>query len=164
MGKRRKLLPELQGAQAEAVDPRINATLSASAGTGKTQVLTGRVLRLLLSGADPETILCLTFTKAGAAEMANRIGAQLARWVRMPENELKKDLFALGEPDDPVTRQRARRLFAEQLVSEVAESLDTRSLDDIEQELIDLGLHDYCRSALAGLRQSQPAVDTPEPL
>ena len=55
MGKRRKLLPELQGAQAEAVDPRINATLSASAGTGKTQVLTGRVLRLLLSGADPET-------------------------------------------------------------------------------------------------------------
>ena len=115
MGKRRKLLPELQGAQAEAVDPRIHATLSASAGTGKTQVLTGRVLRLLLSGADPETILCLTFTKAGAAEMANRIGAQLARWVRMPENELKKDLFALGEPDDPATRQRARRLFAKVL-------------------------------------------------
>ena len=78
MAGRRKLLPELQGAQAEAVDPRIHATLSAPAGTGKTQVLTGRVLRLLLSGADPETILCLTFTKAGAAEMANRIGAQSA--------------------------------------------------------------------------------------
>ena len=115
MARRRKLLPELQGAQAEAVDPRIHATLSASAGTGKTQVLTGRVLRLLLSGADPETILCLTFTKAGAAEMANRIGAQLARWVRMPDNDLKKDLFALGERDDPVTRQRARRLFAKVL-------------------------------------------------
>ena len=115
MARRRNVLPELQGAQAEAVDPRIHATLSASAGTGKTQVLTGRVLRLLLSGANPETILCLTFTKAGAAEMANRIGAQLARWVRMPEKDLKKDLFALGERDDPVTRQRARQLFAKVL-------------------------------------------------
>ena len=112
---RRKTLPVLEGAQAAAVDPFVHATLSASAGTGKTQVLTGRVLRLLLSGAAPETILCLTFTKAGAAEMANRIGAQLASWVRMPENDLKKDLFALGERDDPLTRQRARRLFAKVL-------------------------------------------------
>ena len=112
MAARRKSLPVLEGAQAAAVDPRVHATLSASAGTGKTQVLTGRVLRLLLSGAAPETILCLTFTKAGAAEMANRIGAQLASWVRMKEPDLKKDLFALGERDDPLTRQRARRLFA----------------------------------------------------
>ena len=115
MAKRRKLLPILEGAQAAAVDPGVHASLSASAGTGKTQVLTGRVLRLLLSGAAPESILCLTFTKAGAAEMANRIGAQLASWVRMPENDLKKDLFALGESDDPVTHQRARRLFAKVL-------------------------------------------------
>ena len=104
MARRRKTLPVLEGAQAAAVDPGVHATLSASAGTGKTQVLTGRVLRLLLSGAAPETILCLTFTKAGAAEMANRIGAQLASWVRMPENDLKKDLFALGERDDPLIR------------------------------------------------------------
>jgi ATP-dependent helicase/nuclease subunit A len=115
MAGRRKPLPLLEGAQAEAVDPRVHATLSASAGTGKTQVLTGRVLRLLLSGAAPETILCLTFTKAGAAEMANRIGAQLASWVRMRDQDLKKDLFALGERDDPLTRQRARRLFAKVL-------------------------------------------------
>src|SRR5215203_3884777 len=115
MSNRTKALHQLQGDQARAADPRAHATLSASAGTGKTQVLTGRVLRLLLSGAAPETILCLTFTKAGAAEMANRIGAQLASWVRMPENDLKKDLFALGESDDPVTRQRARRLFAKVL-------------------------------------------------
>jgi ATP-dependent helicase/nuclease subunit A len=112
MARRRKPLPLLEGAQAAAVDPRVHATLSASAGTGKTQVLTGRVLRLLLSGAAPETILCLTFTKAGAAEMANRIGAQLASWVRMKDADLKKDLFALGERNDPVTQQRARRLFA----------------------------------------------------
>ena len=115
MARRRKPLPILEGAQSDAVNPRIHATLSASAGTGKTQVLTGRVLRLLLSGADPETILCLTFTKAGAAEMANRIGAQLASWVRMKDTDLKKDLFALGESNDPVTQQRARRLFAKVL-------------------------------------------------
>ena len=112
MAIRRKRLPVLDGAQAAAVDPRAFVTLSASAGTGKTQVLTGRVLRLLLDGAAPESILCLTFTKAGAAEMANRIGTQLAAWVRLKDPELKKDLFALGERNDPVTVQRARRLFA----------------------------------------------------
>ena len=77
-------LPELQGAQALAADPQVHAALSASAGTGKTQVLTARVLRLLLRARAPESILCLTFTKAAAAEMANRIGARLAAWVRIP--------------------------------------------------------------------------------
>jgi ATP-dependent helicase/nuclease subunit A len=110
--KRFKPLPELLGEQALAADPEVHAALSASAGTGKTQVLTARVLRLLLKGAAPESILCLTFTKAAAAEMANRIGARLAAWVRIPDNVLKKDLFALGEPNDPPTRERARQLFA----------------------------------------------------
>jgi hypothetical protein len=105
-------LPQLEGEQALAAEPRVHAALSASAGTGKTQVLTARVLRLLLQGARPESILCLTFTKAAAAEMANRIGARLAAWVRLPDKLLKKDLFALGERDDPRTRQRARQLFA----------------------------------------------------
>jgi ATP-dependent helicase/nuclease subunit A len=112
MSRRFSPLPILEGEQARAVDPTINAALSASAGTGKTQVLTGRVLRLLLSGVAPETILCVTFTKAGAAEMANRIGNRLAAWVRMPEPQLKKDLFALGEMGDPAMCQAARRLFA----------------------------------------------------
>src|SRR6185369_2928884 len=88
---------------------------SASAGTGKTQVLTARVLRLLLGGASPESILCLTFTKAAAAEMANRINARLALWVRLKDSELAADLLALGEPNDPVTRERARKLFAKVL-------------------------------------------------
>src|SRR5688572_30448288 len=112
MGVRRKRLPILDAAQAAAIDPRAHATLSASAGTGKTQVLSGRVLRLLLDGAAPETILCLTFTKAGAAEMANRIGAQLAAWVRMKDNELAEDLAALRADVGPGMRERARRLFA----------------------------------------------------
>ena len=95
MSNRVRPLHQLRGDQARAADPRAHAALSASAGTGKTQVLTGRVLRLLLSGAAPETILCLTFTTAAAAEMANRIGARLAAWVRMKDADLKKDLFAL---------------------------------------------------------------------
>ncbi|MCC2976203.1 double-strand break repair helicase AddA [Sphingomonas sp. PL-96] len=107
------LLPELRGNQARASDPRRHVWLSASAGTGKTQVLTARVFRLLLRGVEPSAILCLTFTKAGAAEMAERVNARLARWVRLPEQDLRKDLFALGEnPNDDALIARARTLFA----------------------------------------------------
>ena len=112
MSGRFKALPELKGEQALAVDPQVHAAVSASAGSGKTQVLTARVLRLLLNGARPESILCLTFTKAAAAEMANRIGARLAAWVRLKKTELAADLLALGESNDPRTLQRARQLFA----------------------------------------------------
>jgi ATP-dependent helicase/nuclease subunit A len=112
MNKRFKHLPNLRGEQAEAADPAVHASLSASAGTGKTQVLTARVLRLLLNGARPESILCLTFTKAAAAEMANRIGARLSMWVRLKNSELAADLLALGESNDPLTLKKARQLFA----------------------------------------------------
>ena len=112
MSRRLKPLPVLQGEQQRAVDPSAHAAVTASAGTGKTQVLTARVFRLLLGGVRPETILCLTFTKAGAAEMANRIGERLAAWVRMPDNDLRKELFALGETVTPPMLDHARRLFA----------------------------------------------------
>src|SRR6478672_854752 len=115
MASRLKPLHSLQQEQARAANPDIHAALSASAGTGKTQVLTARVLRLLLGGAAPENILCLTFTKAGAAEMANRIGARLAAWVRLKDSELAADLLALGESNDPPTREGARQLFAKVL-------------------------------------------------
>ncbi|AHE53427.1 hypothetical protein NX02_08520 [Sphingomonas sanxanigenens DSM 19645 = NX02] len=106
-------LSELKDAQKLASDPREHIWLSASAGTGKTHVLSARVLRLLLGGARPESILCLTFTKAGAAEMAERIHARLAYWVRLSEKELRKELFALGEnPRDDVLVAHARTLFA----------------------------------------------------
>jgi ATP-dependent helicase/nuclease subunit A len=75
-------------------------------------VLTARVLRLLLNWVRPESILCLTFTKAAAAEMANRIGARLAKWVRLKNSDLAADLLALGEPNDPETLRNARQLFA----------------------------------------------------
>ena len=115
MRHRLKPFPELKGDQALASDPQVHAALSASAGTGKTQVLSARVLRLLLAGVRPEHILCLTFTKAGAAEMANRINTRLATWVRMRDQDLRTDLVNLGEANDPPTMQRARRLFAKVL-------------------------------------------------
>jgi len=103
----------LQDNQLDAANPRDNVWLSASAGTGKTQVLSARVLRQLLTpGVDPSQILCLTFTKAGAAEMANRINAVLARWVRLDAGTLGKELNFLGAKFDPATQAHARTLFA----------------------------------------------------
>jgi len=103
----------LQDNQRDAVAPDDSVWLSASAGTGKTQVLSARVLRLLLTeGVSPEQILCLTFTKAGAAEMATRVNEVLANWVRMKPEELAADLAAIGADVDEGTRARARTLFA----------------------------------------------------
>ncbi|MBS0475200.1 MAG: double-strand break repair helicase AddA, partial [Proteobacteria bacterium] len=102
--------------QRPAVDPGEVVWLSASAGTGKTQVLSARVLRLLLQdGVAPSQILCLTFTKAGAAEMATRINEVLARWVRASPTDLFRDLEAIGAPSGPAAQARARTLFAEVL-------------------------------------------------
>ncbi len=112
MTKLRTPLTRLQHEQELASDPRQHAALSASAGTGKTHVLTARVLRLLLSGVDPASILCLTFTKAGAAEMAERLHARLTYWVRLKDDELRKELFSLGEDNDDASLGKARRLFA----------------------------------------------------
>ena len=117
MSGRFRPLPALDGAQARAADPQVHAALSASAGTGKTEVLTARVLGLLLQGARPESILCLTFTKAAAAEMANRIGARLAAWVRLKDTELGTDLLNLRQSSGPETRRKARQLFARVLDS-----------------------------------------------
>ena len=111
-GKLYDLLPE----QALAADPARSVWLSASAGTGKTQVLSARVLRLLLQpGVEPGSILCLTFTKAGAAEMATRVNETLARWVRMKPDALAGDLRAIGAKFDPQTQARARTLFTKVL-------------------------------------------------
>ncbi len=106
---RRPLHPD----QARAVNPHDVVWLSASAGTGKTEVLKSRVLRLLLEpGVTPDRILCLTFTKAGATEMAARINRDLADWVRMDDTLLFQKLEDIGAPSDPEARERARSLFA----------------------------------------------------
>ncbi len=104
--------PVLAGTQRAASAPDDHVWLSASAGTGKTFVLSARVLRLLLRGAKPDAILCLTFTKAGAAEMAERVHTRLAAWVRLEDWKLCNELEALGEEAGPAARKRARQLFA----------------------------------------------------
>ena len=109
------ILPRLVDEQARASDPSSHVWLAASAGTGKTQVLAARVYRLLLGGTDPGAILCLTFTKAGAAEMAGRINQRLARWVRASETDIRADLASLGERATPALIARARTLFAKVL-------------------------------------------------
>jgi ATP-dependent helicase/nuclease subunit A len=98
-------------AQTRASDPGCSAFVSASAGSGKTKLLADRLLRLILSGADPARIQCLTYTKAAAAEMALRLQAALAGWVNMPAPELERALDRLGIPPDAAAVRRARSLF-----------------------------------------------------
>jgi ATP-dependent helicase/nuclease subunit A len=136
-GSGSKIFP-LVGDQRLAVTPDDNVWLSASAGTGKTQVLTARVFRLLLEpGVRPDAILCLTFTKAGASEMANRINSQLAAWVGMEDIPLSKDLRDIGASVSPDSLKRARRLFA-------------RVLDAPNGGLRIQTIHSFCQTLLAG--------------
>ena len=130
------LLP-LRPDQRRASSPEDNIWLSASAGTGKTHVLTARVFRLLLrDGVDPEHIICLTFTKAGAAEMAERIHERLASWVRMPGPQLGRELEAIGADNGPASRERARTLFA-------------RVLEARGGGLRIMTIHSFCQTLLA---------------
>ncbi len=99
--------------QQQFSDPARSAWVTASAGTGKTKVLTDRVLRLLLAGCEPSRILCLTFTRAAAAEMTRRIRRQLAGWTSCGDADLARRLRALtGARPTPADRRRARQLFA----------------------------------------------------
>ena len=96
-----------------ASDPAASVWVGASAGSGKTKVLTDRVLRQMLAGTPPARILCLTFTKAAAAEMAIRINRTLGAWATVDDARLEDELTALtGERPTAETRRDARRLFA----------------------------------------------------
>jgi ATP-dependent helicase/nuclease subunit A len=101
--------------QIAAADPRHSTWVSANAGSGKTRVLTDRVARLLLSGVSPANILCLTYTKAAAAEMQNRLFARLGAWAMKPDAALLAELDELGADIAPSDLARARRLFAQAL-------------------------------------------------
>ena len=99
--------------QRAAADPRASAWVAASAGAGKTKVLTDRVLRLLLSDAPPGKILCLTFTNAAAAEMSNRLAKSLGRWATISADALRTEITTLlGGLFDTDLLPRARKLFA----------------------------------------------------
>ena len=100
--------------QVDAARPDRSTWLSANAGSGKTRVLTDRVARLLLDGVDPQHILCLTYTKAAASEMQNRLFRRLGEWAMLADTDLRKQLDELGfegSVNDDALRN-ARRLFA----------------------------------------------------
>lgn len=113
-------------AQRRAANPRASAWVSANAGAGKTKVLTDRVVRLLLAGSLPGRILCLTFTKAAAANMAIRVFERLGRWVTMDEESLVKELTELeGEKPTRAQVRLARTLFARAVETPGGLKIDT---------------------------------------
>ena len=123
-------------AQRRAADPSASVWVSASAGSGKTKVLTDRVLALLLSGTEAHRILCLTFTKAAAAEMANRISRELAIWtVAEPQDLTDRLSRLLGTVPNRALIRTARRLFAEVLDTPGGLKIQT--------------IHSFCESLLA---------------
>lgn len=144
--------------QRRASDPFSSVWVGASAGTGKTKVLTDRVLRLLLprsenkEGTPPHKILCLTFTKAAASEMALRINGILADWAILPDTELYKNLEKLiGRPAHKYEIEAARKLFAQVI--------------DTPGGLKIMTIHSFCQSILgrfpleAGIRPNFEVLD-----
>ena len=127
--------PDPNLTQRRAADPKSSVWVAASAGSGKTKVLTDRVLALLVDGAKPDGLLCVTFTKAAAAEMANRIHRELSKWTRMDEGELSTAIRSLdGGTVTPKKLACARRLFAEVL--------------DLPGGLRIRTIHSFCQSVL----------------
>ncbi|MFN7236260.1 MAG: UvrD-helicase domain-containing protein, partial [Brevundimonas sp.] len=102
-----------------AADPALSVFVAANAGSGKTTTLVNRVARLLLTGVEPGAILCVTYTKAAAAEMQGRLFDQLGKWALMGDPELRRTLFDLDGRDPEriadTTLAAARRLFARAL-------------------------------------------------
>jgi ATP-dependent helicase/nuclease subunit A len=124
-------------AQRRAADPGHSAWVAASAGSGKTKVLTDRVLNFLLGGTAPHRILCITFTKAAAAEMAIRLGDRLRLWATQADDKVAASLAELiGDdvhPEDEIVG-RARQLFARVLDAPGGLKIQT--------------IHSFCQSLL----------------
>lgn len=123
-------------AQSRASDPKNSVWVAANAGTGKTKVLTDRVLRLLLDGVAPDTILCLTFTKAAANEMAARIQRELTQWVVASDLDLKAMLCRLkGEKEiSDACLLLARELFVR--VLDMSQGLQIQTIHSFCQSLV----------------------------
>jgi len=127
--------PDTVKNQLKAGDPCSSAWVSANAGSGKTHILVERVLRLLLSGVAPENILCLTYTKAAAAEMGQRVAQRLSEWAVMPEPKLCELLGKLtSKTVSPKQIARARTLFARALETPGGLKINT--------------IHAFCEAAL----------------
>jgi ATP-dependent helicase/nuclease subunit A len=114
MVKAPRPIPEaVRATQARASDPAASSFVSANAGSGKTHVLVQRVIRLLLGGVPPEKILCITFTKAAAANMAERVFSTLGHWVTLDDERLDAAIREAGIAQvNASLRASARKLFA----------------------------------------------------
>jgi ATP-dependent helicase/nuclease subunit A len=109
----RPIPPAVRATQARASDPASSSFVSANAGSGKTHVLVQRVIRLLLAGVPPEKILCITFTKAAAANMAERVFSTLGHWVTLDDDKLDAAIREAGIAQASARlRASARKLFA----------------------------------------------------
>ncbi len=145
-------------AQAQASDPDVSAWVTANAGSGKTKVLIDRVARLLLRGAEPDAILCVTYTKAAANEMVDRLFKRLGAWSVMEAGRLKAELSRLeGIPEsrfDPGRLDAARALFAKALETPGGLRIET--------------IHAFCGRVLrrfpleAGIAPGFREIDEPE--
>ena len=126
----------MSAATEAATDPGASAWVSANAGAGKTYLLTDRVTRLLLAGANPSRVLCLTYTKAAAAEMATRLFDRLGEWALQSDDQLTAHLTKIGAalPDANALR-KARRLFAQALETPGGLKIQT--------------IHSFCQHVLA---------------
>jgi ATP-dependent helicase/nuclease subunit A len=156
--------------QQQAADPAQSVWVSANAGAGKTTVLVDRVIRLMLGGAEPETILCLTFTKTAAAEMQTKLFKRLSGWTLASDDFLREALNILGVDGDDARLVAARRLFTRALETPGGLKIQTihafsekllrlfpveagvapgfRVLEDIEQaEILETSLISVLRSA-----------------
>lgn len=121
-------------AQRAAANPQVSAFVAANAGAGKTRVLTDRVARLLLAGVRPDRILCITFTKAAAAEMAARLFSLLGEWALADDASLAAKLHDLDGGEGPRDFAEARRLFARALETPGGLKIQT--------------IHSFCESVL----------------
>src|SRR6202007_2785802 len=109
----RKIPDAVRDKQASASNPASSSFVSANAGSGKTHVLVQRVIRLLLGGVAPEKILCITFTKAAAANMAARVFSTLGHWVTLDDASLDAAIKEAGIANpNAKLRKSARQLFA----------------------------------------------------
>lgn len=147
--------PDTVRNQYEAGDPNTSAWVSANAGSGKTHILTERVLRILLTGVAPDNILCLTYTKAAAAEMQDRVAGRLAEWAICDDTKLAEKLSRLeNAPVGAAQLARARTLFAHALETPGGLKINT--------------IHAFCESVLqrfpleAGVPMGFAVLEEPE--
>ncbi|MGA9659263.1 MAG: double-strand break repair helicase AddA [Asticcacaulis sp.] len=153
---------QIANAQNIAANPKASSFLTANAGSGKTSTLVNRVARLLLNGARPERILCVTYTKAAAAEMQDRLFSRLGDWAIKPDNQLADDLAGIDEAVHDLPRARA--LFAKAL--ETPGGLKIQTLHGFCEKLLrrfpleaELSPAFQVLDDLVGARLAQGAID-----